>query len=215
VEASPSVPCSDDRRQHNRYQERVFDTSVECFRQAIPADVEKRTEHIVAAAKLQAGDRVLDVGTGIGVLIPYIQRSGVRSIVGCDLSAAMLAEAQKRYPSVRLWCGDFIDIPREMGLFDVVFFNAVFGNMWNQRHALLSATAHLTSTGRILISHPMGAAFAEQLRAKDPKMVLHPLPSEKSTAELVRGLPLKIQYFSDQKLLYLCILEHVPITSSR
>jgi len=209
------VPCADDRQRHNRYQQRIFDTSVECFRQAIPADVEKRTEQIVAAANPGACDRVLDVGTGIGVLIPYIQRCGVGRIVGCDLSAEMLSEAQKRYPDARFWCGDVIDIPREMGPFDVVFFNAVFGNMWNQRHALASTSAHLTATGRIIISHPMGAAFAEQLRAKDPKMVLHPLPSEKGTAELIRGLPLKLHYFSDQELLYLCILEHVPVTPSR
>jgi riboflavin kinase len=209
------VPCADDRQQHNRYQQRVFDESVECFRQAIPADVEKRTEQIVAAAKLRAGDRVLDVGTGIGVLIPHIRRFGVRHIVGCDLSATMLSEAQKRYPDVRVWCGDVVDIPREMGSFDAVFFNAVFGNMWNQRHALQSTSARLRPGGRIIISHPMGASFAEGLRANDPKMIPHSLPSETSIAELIRGLPLRVQYFSDQELLYLCIVEHRPISASR
>ncbi len=209
------MPYADDRRQHIRYQQRIFDTSVECFRQAIPADVEKRTEQIVADANLKAGDRVLDVGTGIGVLIPHIQRSGIRCIVGCDLSAAMLSEAQKRYPNVRFWCGDVVELPREMGSFDVVFFNAVFGNMWNQRDALQSASAHLTAAGRIIISHPMGAAFAKQLRADDPKMIPHSLPSKKVTAELIRGLPLKVQHFSDEERLYLCIVEHVPITCSR
>lgn len=209
------MSCADNRRQHNLYQQRIFDRSVECFRQAIPGDVEKRTGQIVAAADLRASDRVLDVGTGIGVLIPHIQRFGVRYIVGCDLSAAMLSEVQKRYPNVRLWCGDVVDIPRELGPFDVVFFNAVFGNMWNQRNALRSASAHLTPAGRIIISHPMGAAFAEQLRANDPKMIPHSLPSKTVTAELTRGLPLKVQFFSDEERLYLCIVEHVPITSSR
>jgi riboflavin kinase len=207
------VSSADNRQQHNLYQRRIFDTSVECFRQAIPADVEKRTEQIVAAANLTASDRVLDVGTGIGVLIPHIQRFGVRYIVGCDLSATMLSEVQKRYPNVRLWCGDIVDFPRELGPFDVVFFNAVFGNMWNQRDALRSASAHLTGAGRIIISHPMGAAFAEQLRADDPKMIPHSLPSKKVTAELIRGLPLKVQFFRDEERLYLCIVEHVPITS--
>ncbi len=209
------MSCADNRQQHNLYQQRIFDTSVECFRQAIPTDVEKRTEQIVAAANLTASDRVLDVGTGIGVLIPHIQRFGVRYIVGCDLSAAMLSEVQKRYPNVRLWCGDVVDTPRELGPFDVVFFNAVFGNMWNQRNALQSASAHLTPVGRIIISHPMGAAFAEQLRANDPKMIPHSLPSKKVTAELIRGLPLKVQCFSDEEHLYLCIVEHIPIISSR
>ena len=212
---TPGAPRAEKRQQHNLYQQRLFDTSVECFRQAIPADVEKRTAKIVAAANLTASDRVLDVGTGIGVLIPHIQRFGVRYIVGCDLSVAMLSEAQKRHPNVHFWCGDIIDIPRELGPFDVVFFNAVFGNMWNQRNALESASAHLTATGRIIISHPMGAAFAQQLRTKDPKMIPHSLPSRKGTAELVRGLPLKIQYFSDKECLYLCIVEHLPTTFPR
>ena len=105
------MPCADNRQQHNLYQQRKFDTSVECFRQAIPADVENRTEKIVAAANLAASDRVLDVGTGIGVLIPHIVRFGVRYIVGCDLSAAMLFEVQTRYPNVHLWCGDVVVPP--------------------------------------------------------------------------------------------------------
>lgn len=174
-------------------------------------DVEKRTVQIVAAVNPKPDDRVLDVGCGIGVLIPHIQRFGVRYIVGCDLSAAMLSEAKKRYPNIHFWWGDVIDIPRELGPFNVVFFNAVFGNVWNQRHALVSISTRLTSTGRIVISHPMGATFAEQLRAEDPKMIPHSLPSKKDTTELIRGLRLQIQYFSDEKCLYLSIIEHVPI----
>ena len=173
------MPCADDRQQHNRYQQRIFDTSVECFRQAIPADVEKRTEQIVAAANLGAGDWILDVGTGIGVLIPYIQRCGVGRIVGCDLSAAMLSEAQKRYPDTRFWRGDVTDIPREMGPFDVVFFNAVFGNMWNQRHALASTSAHLTASGRIIISHPMRLRLRNNSALKTGKWFSIRCPAKK------------------------------------
>ena len=99
----------------------------------------------------------MDVGTGIGVLIPHIQRYGVRNIVGCDLSAGMLAEAQLRYPEVRYWQGDVIDLPDELGPFDVVFFNGMFGNVWSQRDALEKVSAQLSQTGRILISHPLGA----------------------------------------------------------
>lgn len=205
----------DTRQQHNLYQQRTFDESVECFRQPIPEDVQQRTEQIVAAANMKAGDRVLDVGTGTGALIPHIQRRGVRHIVGCDLSAAMLAEAQKRHPNARFWRGDVVDLPLELGPFDVVFFNAVFGNMWNQRRALTASLAHLTSNGRIIISHPMGAAFAEQLRIKDPKMVRHPLPNEKRAAELIRDLPLRVQCYRDEERLYLCVLRHVPIAPSQ
>ncbi len=202
------------RRQHNLYQRRVFDENVEFFRQPIPEDVERRTQQIVAAAKLKAKDRVLDVGTGTGVLIPHIQRCGVRDIIGCDLSEPMLAEARKRYPGVKFWCGDVIDIPAALGPFDAIFFNAVFGNMWNQQDTLRVSAGHLHRNGRIIISHPMGAAFAKELAAQDPRMIPHTLPGEKRVAELIRDLPLTVQAFRDEKLLYLCVLEHMPGTSS-
>jgi SAM-dependent methyltransferase len=201
------VPTPDRRRRHNLYQQRVFDDSVESFRQPIPADVQRRTEQIVAAARLSADDRVLDVGTGIGVLIPHIQRFGVRDIVGCDLSEPMLLEARKRHPGVKFWRGDVIDISPALGSFDAIFFNAVFGNMWNQGDTLEISAAHLTRNGRVVISHPMGAAFAQELAAKDPKMIPHTLPSENRIGELIRALPLKVQTFRDEKHLYLCVLE--------
>lgn len=197
----------DGRRQHNRYQRQVFDESVEFFRRPIPADVQRRTAQIVAAARLEKSDRVLDVGTGIGVLVPHIQRFGVRDIIGCDLSEAMLAEARKRYPEVKFWRGDVVDMPPELGPFDAIFFNAVFGNMWNQRDALKVSAGRLTRSGRIVISHPMGAAFAEELAAKNPGMILHTLPDENRIAELIRDLPLAVQAFRDEEDLYLCVLE--------
>ena len=198
---------ADQRRQHNLYQRRVFDDSVESFRKPIPVEVQRRTEQIVAAAKLEATDRVLDVGTGIGVLIPHIQRFGVLEIIGCDLSESMLAEARIRYSEVKFWRGDVVDIPPAFGPFDAIFFNAVFGNMWNQRDTLRISAGHLTRRGRIIISHPMGAAFAQELAAKDPKMIPHALPGEERIAELIRDLPLRVRALRDEKHLYLCVLE--------
>lgn len=196
----------ENRRQHNLYQRQVFDKKVEFFRQPIPEDVQLRTEQIVDAANLKLGDRVLDVGTGTGVLIPHIQRFGVWEIIGCDLSEPMLAEARMRYPEVQFWCGDVVDFPSELGRFDAVFFNAVFGNMWDQRQTLSVSTKLLTEGGRIIISHPMGAAFAEKLAAEDPKMVPHPLPDKERLADLIRELPLTVEIFRDEKDLYLCVL---------
>ena len=196
----------DGRRQHNLYQRQIFDKSVESFRQPIPADVQQRTKQIVAAAKLEKSDSVLDVGTGIGVLIPHIQRLGVRHIVGCDLSEAMLAEARRRYPEMEFWRGDVVDLPPDFGPFDAIFFNAVFGNLWSQRDALKASSERLARRGRIVISHPMGAAFAEALAAKNPGMILHPLPDENRIAELIEGLPLTVDVFHDEKNLYLCVL---------
>lgn len=204
----------DPRQAHNRYQRSIFDDQVDFFRQPIPEDVKQRTAQIVAAASLKAGDRVLDVGTGVGVLIPHIRRFGVRDIIGCDLSESMLAETRKRHPELKFWCGDVIDLPSALGRFDAIFFNAVFGNLWDQQETLRISAGHLTPDGRMIISHPLGAGFAKKLAAEDPKMVPHSLPGKRRIAELIRDLPLKVQVFRDEQDLYLCVLDLVPDTSS-
>lgn len=197
---------SDKLRQHNLYQQKTFSKEIDTFQQPIPEDVKQRTAYIVACAKLTSHDRVLDVGTGIGVLIPYIQQYGVNYIVGCDLSPAMLAEAQRRYPDVYFWCGDVNDIPQTLGPFDVALFNAMFGNVWSQRDTLTNISRQLTQAGRIIISHPMGSAFVRELRRQDRQKVPHLLPDESQLAELIRDLPLRVTHFQDDELLYLCIL---------
>lgn len=198
---------SDKRQQHNSYQQEIFDERVESFRQTISKDIQERTRQIVAAANLGPDDRVLDAGTGIGVLIPHIQLYGVSHIVGCDISPAMLAEARQRFPEVRFWCGDVIDLPREMGLFDLVLFNAMFGNVCDQRKMLERITARLTLAGRIIISHPMGASFQAKLRCENPRLVPHLLPDKKILEELIRDLPLRVHQFQDEVELYLCVLQ--------
>lgn len=195
------------RDQHNRYQLATFDAQVDFFKQQIPTDVQQRLLEIVKAAGLTASSSVLDVGTGTGVLIPFIKRFSVSEIVGCDLSPAMLEEATARYPDIDFWCGDMVDLPLYKGPFEVIFFNAMFGNVWDQRAVLEKAVELLLDGGRIVISHPMGAGFVRQLAQQDSALVSHTLPSSEELAELIKGLPLNVIRFDDQQELYLCMLE--------
>ena len=197
----------DARRQHNRYQHEMFDSRVDSFKKKIPLEVRQRLQQIVMAAKLTAQDSVLDVGTGIGVLIPYIQDYHVRRIVGCDLSAAMLAEAKFRHPGALFVYGDIIDFSLSLGRFDAIFFNAMFGNIWDQRSTLEKASSLLQVRGRIIISHPLGASFVKQLSYEDPKLVPHPLPSLYQLAVLVEGLGLDVHRLEDRADLYICVLQ--------
>src|SRR5262249_9850186 len=112
----------DERRAHAEFQRAYFDKLANGFTQPIPADVEARTARMVEAAALGAGSRVLDVGTGTGVLIAHFLRAGVKAenITGCDLSSNMLKQARDRYPDVTFWQGDFLDFPPEQGPFDAI-----------------------------------------------------------------------------------------------
>lgn len=59
-----------------------------------------RQQHVINALRLRPGQRVLDVGIGTGLSLPFYPRH-VR-VIGVDLSGAMLGEAQKKVRQQRL-----------------------------------------------------------------------------------------------------------------
>ena len=197
------------REIHNNYQRDIFAEEVSEFCVPIPEEIQRRLESIVAKVGLTQGEQVLDVGTGTGVLIPYIRSYALDSIVGCDISPTMLAEAARRHPDLSFWCGDVVDLPADLGPFDVVFLNAMFGNVWDQQQTLTKATALLNPGGRICISHPLGSRYVAELRRSDPERTPHTLPDREVFSEWLGLLPLELIYYEDGEVLYLAVLRKV------
>jgi len=83
----------------------------------------------------------------------------------------------------------------------------MFGNVWDQRVTLEKTLRLLSGRGRIVISHPMGAAFQRELSIEDPELVPHTLPDSQQIKLLIEGLPLNIHQFSNEALLYICVLK--------
>ena len=204
------------RQPHIRLQGRYFDKRAEVFLKPIPESIQERTRMIVEAAGLDESSFVLDVGCGVGVLICHFLECGVPApnIVGCDLSEEMLKRAKARYPGVFYWQGDIVDLPsplpesfpEQIKLFDVVFFNACFGNMFDQKETISAAIRLLTKGGRIVLSHPMGASFVEKLHDNEPEIVPHLLPPEPLLESWAGQLGFTLELFEDKPLLYLAIL---------
>ncbi len=206
------------RLAHNALQALHFDSRVHLFQQPIPQAIQDRTRSTVLAAKLGRNATVLDVGTGVGVLIPYFLERGVlaENIVSCDLSSAMLAVARSRFPSVRFWQGDFLDLPArgwneekpERCLsFTAVFFNACFANSFDPETAIARAARLLAPAGRIVISHPLGSGFVAGLHAGEPDIVPHLLPRRWELEGYAKSSELRIDRFEDEEECYLVVLE--------
>ena len=60
-----------------------------------------RIEKVLSVLQLKQGDTVLDIGTGTGVMIPFIreQVGHYAPIVAVDSSEKMLREASLRFPN--------------------------------------------------------------------------------------------------------------------
>ena len=112
--------------------------------------------------RVTAGDRVLDVACGTGVVARRaLAAVGPRgSVVGVDLTEAMLAVAERIEPQVEWRLGDVMDLPLDDGSFDVVLCQA--GLMFfPDRVAALAEMRRVLRTGGRLVVQVWGAAPAQ------------------------------------------------------
>lgn len=194
------------RHAHNYAQQRAFDDVAAIFEQSPPEDGLQRLETVVNRAEIQPYEAILDIGTGTGVLIPFILKHHPSRVLACDLSGEMLKRARRRFGDhVVTLQTDVVDISLDHGPFGVVFCNAVFGNVHDQRETLETISSLLGPMGRLVISHPMGSGFVRRLKEGSPQYHLKELPNEKQLQELLAGTRLVLSQFTDGPNLYLAI----------
>ena len=226
----PDNAAAISREAHNRRQAAAFNDAASFFasEEATPERVVPVLRDIAkAVASSGSGQmRILDVATGTGALLPFYLQSGVAlsDVTGVDLSSGMLSHAQRRFPEAAFICSDFTELPPRPE-YDVVVFNACFGNMFDQRvsrrafaparhcshgpahclklplpyeqAALAHAAALLRPGGSAFISHPLGSSFVRELHASDPSVVPHELPSLEALIDLA-GPSLEVAQYRDE-----------------
>ena len=196
------------RRDHNLNQQQAFDDVVNAFEQPVPEDVLQRLELVVERAQVRPGEAVIDAGGGTGVLIPIILKRHPSRILVCDLSSEMLKRTESRFgDQVTTLQADVVDIAMEEASLDVVFCNAMFGNVYDQRETVEAIVRLLRPAGRLVISHPMGSAFVRRLKEGSPQYHLKELPDESSLTRMLEGTGLVLSQITDEPDLYLAICE--------
>lgn len=95
------------------------------------------------------GARILEVGTGTGrISIPLLERGA--DLIGCDLSAKMLARQRAKNPAARLAQADAVFLPFLPGHFDVILTVHVMHLIGPWREALREFKRVLRKGGAFL-----------------------------------------------------------------
>ena len=120
----------------------------------VPALFAEWSAHVLAEASVQAGDNVLDVACGTGVLAraaaDLVGRRG--QVVGVDLNEGMLAVARAKAPQIRWHHGAAESLPFDDNSFDRVV--SQFGLMFfaDQQQALREMQRVVRENGRVAVA---------------------------------------------------------------
>ena len=106
---------------------------------------------LVKAAGIVAGQRVLDVGTGTGVVAEAARSAGA-TVAGVDASMQMLAVGREARPSLAVAAAEAIDLPFRDGTFDAVTAGFVLSHFPRVETALFDLIRVLKPGGKLAVT---------------------------------------------------------------
>ncbi len=169
---------------------------------------------IVKELGIKPGYHVLDIGSGTGVLLPFLiaELGDEGKIVALDFSTEMLGQAQaKNFPSIVGFAqADVLAIPLADNSVDLAICNSVFPHFNDKVKALEEIARVLRNNGRLVICHTMSRAMVNELHQSIGGIVASDLlPDESQLRGLLKQAGLKITYFEDSPERYLVIADKI------
>jgi demethylmenaquinone methyltransferase/2-methoxy-6-polyprenyl-1,4-benzoquinol methylase len=116
-----------------------------------------KISRMLGMLNMQRGSSFLDVGTGTGVMIPYLMQYLGESgkITAIDLAEKMIEAAQSKHasPNVEFLCGDVLEGSLPGEAFDYVVCYSVFPHFSDKQAAIQILSGYLKKGGELLIGH--------------------------------------------------------------
>ena len=168
--------------------------------------------NIVKELGIKPGYYVLDIGSGTGVLLPFLiaELGDEGKIVALDFSAEMLCQAKAKtfQPIVGFAQADVLAIPLADSSVDLAMCNSAFPHFNDKARALEEITRVLRNNGRLVICHTMSRKMINQLHQSIGGAVANDLlPDEFQLKRLIKQAGLNVIHFEDGPERYLVIAE--------
>ncbi len=187
------------------------ETARQVERVYLTPDVVEQRRLTREALAVQAGERVLDIGSGPGLLAAELAQEGAR-VVGIDPSESMLAMSRRReIAGAEFQAGDALSLPVPDASFDAAVSTQVLEYVEDVAGALREAHRALKPGGRLLVLDTDWDSVV--WRSADPermRRVLSAWDAHLADPHLPRRLPglLKEAGFTSTRTAVLPILNH-------
>jgi ubiquinone/menaquinone biosynthesis C-methylase UbiE len=167
---------------------------------------------IIKELSIRPGSHVLDVGSGTGILLPFLIQAvdAVGKIMALDFSIKMLhqAKAKNFSPIVDYIQADIVAVPLPDNSVDLAICNSAFPHFSDKAKALKEIARVIKNDGRLAICHTASRDRVNHLHQSIGGVVgTDFLPYESQMRELIKHAGLTITYLEDSPKRYLVIAE--------
>jgi ubiquinone/menaquinone biosynthesis C-methylase UbiE len=176
-----------------------------------PPDAAERLARVVHAARLCAGDAVLDAGSGTGVLLPAMLEKQPRRLFASDIAPEMLMRLRHKFADTQITpvvC-DGARLPIRASVFNAVFANAVLPHFEDKPAALTEFHRVAAPGARLVISHIIGRQRVNEIHAESEDVVLRGdlVPTADEIAAMLHSAGWQVTKAEDSADFYLVVAE--------
>jgi ubiquinone/menaquinone biosynthesis C-methylase UbiE len=194
----------------NTGRRQYFDEAAATWDKSIPSGLTGFLDRFVPTFAIASGQKVLDVGTGTGILIPFlIEAVGPWGwVTAIDNSEKMLEVCRRKYSQLRnltIQLQDVEELDLPSNSFDIVTCFGVFPHIENRRGALHQIGRVLRGGGRLVIAHALSSDEIRTHHHGAPSAVSQDvLPNRLEMTLLLRDSGFSQIHIEDEPGHYLC-----------
>ena len=166
-------------------------------------------ERLLEMANIPAGAKVLDVGSGTGVLLPYLHAAvgAEGKITAVDFSEKMLAKAQEKFANFKnidYLVGDVLELALHADSLDVVICLNFFPHLHTRKEAFINKMkSSLKNGGSLIIMHDISREKVNSIHRDSAVVTEHRLPEAKVVGKMLETLGYSnIQAYEDETLYF-------------
>ena len=193
----------------NPKKKKFFNEKAEIWDEITVHNLEK-VQYITEMLGIHGDDRILDVGTGTGIMIPFYERYLVNgSVVAVDYSEKMIEVARSKYPEkehpkISYIVSDVYDLKYDSD-FDIVVCYSCFPHLVDQTLALKILSKALKKGGRLVIAHSDSAKTINGVHMNSGEVRNDCLPSMELLKQMMKTSGLEVTFERNDKNYFICI----------
>ena len=175
----------------------------------------KKVQYITELIGIRSNDKILDVGTGTGIMIPFYEKYLVDGrVVAVDYSEKMIEVARSKYPEkehpmVSYVVSDVYELKYDAE-FDVVVCYSCFPHFVDQPSALKILSKALKKGGCLVVAHSDSAKTINGVHMNGGVEIGNDfLPSMELLKQMMKESGLAVTFERDDEDYFICIARKI------